>query len=106
MADDAGRFAAKSREIGVTEFKAKSLGLIDDVAKGRLTEVRLTKRGKVVARLTAERPQTSPEKVASGASLYGCMEGTITMPPGIDLTESSPDWEDDESDAPAWTSSS
>lgn len=104
MADDAGRFAAKSREIGVTEFKAKSLGLIDDVAKGRLAEVRLTKRGKVVARLTAERPQTSAEKVPSGASLYGCLEGTITIPQGVDITEPSPDWEDDEGDAPAWTS--
>jgi antitoxin (DNA-binding transcriptional repressor) of toxin-antitoxin stability system len=95
MADDAGRLADKSREIGVTEFKAKSLGLIDDVAKGRLTEVRLTKRGKVVARLTAELSgQVAPKKRITLADIAEAMKGTISIPEGVDVTEPSPDWDD------------
>lgn len=94
MADDAGHFGVRTREIGVTEFKAKSLALIDDVAKGRLTEVRLTKRGKVVARLTAEQRHEAKGTTGSSASLYGCLKGTITIPPGVDITEPSPDWDE------------
>src|SRR5216117_2789015 len=38
--------------VNATEFKAKCLALIDRVAKGE--EVRITKRGRVVARLVAD----------------------------------------------------
>jgi hypothetical protein len=47
-----------------------------------------------VARLTAERPHEAAETTGPSASLYGCMRGTITIPPGVDITEPSPDWDE------------
>ncbi|MBU4528556.1 hypothetical protein [Hoeflea sp.] len=33
------------------------------------------------------------QKIAGGRSIFGCMKGTLTIPPGVDLTEpADPDW--------------
>lgn len=97
MADDAGAFP-RSREVGVTEFKAKSLGLINDVETGRLDEVVLTKRGKPVARLSPPIGQEPPKKKpATLDDVFASMRGTVTIMPGVDLTEpttSEEEWEE------------
>lgn len=46
--------------VGVTEFKARCLGLIDAVTSGKLSRVVLTKRGKRIAIVTAM-PEASNE---------------------------------------------
>ena len=84
MADDAGHIGKRVREIGVTEFKAKSLGLINDVEKGRLDQVVLTKRGRPVARLS--RPDDSSAATNPDGPLFGCMKGLISVPADLDLT--------------------
>ncbi len=86
MADDAGSIGKGVREIGVTEFKAKSLGLIDDVEKGRLESVILTRRGKPVARLSSvsgARADVRPRV----PDPWGCMKGSVILKEGVDLTE-------------------
>jgi prevent-host-death family protein len=82
--------AARGREpkveektIGVTEFKAKCLALIDAVATGKLERVVLTKRGKPVAEVHALKPVKKERYVSS----YGCMKGRIWIDPGYDLTQ-------------------
>ena len=51
--------AGQSRTMKASEFKAKCLGLMDEVAESG-TEIVITKNGKPVAKLTAfhERPKT------------------------------------------------
>jgi antitoxin (DNA-binding transcriptional repressor) of toxin-antitoxin stability system len=41
------------KTISATEFKAKCLELMDDIAANRLSAVIITKRGKVVAKMVA-----------------------------------------------------
>lgn len=64
-----------------TEFKAKCLEVFDRLAARKLTRVTITKRGKVVAVVT---PPDSPEERVR--TLYGFMEGTVNLPPDLDLT--------------------
>lgn len=59
------------REIKASEFKAKCLKLLDQVAETGEAIV-ITKRGKVVARLEADRP-------ASPRSLFGMFKGQIEI---------------------------
>jgi prevent-host-death family protein len=56
----------RDREISATEFKAKCLGLLDQVAAG--ASLIITKRGKAVARLTRVAVRRKP--------LMGGMAGT------------------------------
>ena len=59
----------REKTVGVTEFKAKCLGLVNEIAKGRTKRVVLTKRGKPVAELTATRStQRTKPRSASGRS--------------------------------------
>ena len=53
--------------INATAFKARCLGLMDDLSRGRLKLVSVTKHGKVVAEMVA--PVQQPTKV----SIIGCM---------------------------------
>lgn len=53
--------------INATAFKARCLGLMDDLARGRLKRVFVTKHGKVVAEMGPP-----PPKVAK-VSIIGCM---------------------------------
>jgi hypothetical protein len=63
--------------INATAFKARCLGLMDDLAHGRLKRVLVTKRGKVVAEMGA--PAEEIEKTAflddgKYPSFWGCMK--------------------------------
>jgi len=76
-----GHMATK-RTIGASEFKAKCLALLDEVAETKTTLV-VTKRGKPVARvMPAEEPR----------SLTGSMTFNIS---DEELVNFSLDWEDD-----------
>ena len=67
--------------ISATEFKAKCLDLLDQISKGELHELEVTKRGQVVARLLPpHRPPASMEEWRA------MMRGTVHIPPGFDLT--------------------
>jgi antitoxin (DNA-binding transcriptional repressor) of toxin-antitoxin stability system len=66
-------------EISVTDFKAKCLRLFKDLEAQRYRKVVITRRGKPIAELTP------PEREVP--DLYGCMEGSVIIPPGVDLTK-------------------
>ena len=70
-----------SKTISATEFKATCLDLLDRLNQGEWERVEVTKRGRVVAILTA--PPTQAEAVAG---LHGFMRGCVIMPDGLDLT--------------------
>lgn len=73
-----GKDHAEAR-VGVTEFKAKCLALIEAVASGKLDRVVLTKHDKPIANVTAISDEL-PE-------LWGALEATVRIPPDVDLTE-------------------
>jgi antitoxin (DNA-binding transcriptional repressor) of toxin-antitoxin stability system len=66
-------------EIGATEFRAKCYALLRDVQARRYRKVVITRRGKPIAELT-------PGDFGA-PDIYGCMEGSVIIPPGVDLTE-------------------
>ena len=70
-----------SKTISATEFKATCLDLLDRLNQGEWERVEVTKRGRVVAILTA--PPTQAEAVAG---LHGFMRGSVVMPEDVDLT--------------------
>jgi antitoxin (DNA-binding transcriptional repressor) of toxin-antitoxin stability system len=66
-------------EINVTAFKAKCLELFRQLEARRYDKVVVTRRGKPIAELLP---------AATGIpDIYGCMEGSVIIPPGFDLTE-------------------
>ena len=65
--------------IGVTEFKAKCLSLIEDVSSGKTDQVILLKRNRPVARVVPVKQETNPP-------LWGALKGTVTVTPGVGLT--------------------
>ena len=67
--------------ISATEFKAHCLEILDRLAARELTQVSVTKRGKVVAVLTPP-PQAVP---ATLDDIYGFMRGSVIIPEGFDL---------------------
>lgn len=67
--------------ITATEFKATCLDLLDRLNAGEWDRVEVTKRGKVVAVVTAPMPPA-----AALAGLHGFLRGSVTTPPGLDLT--------------------
>ena len=69
--------------IGVTAFKARCLGLIDDVAQGKTDRVVLLKHNRPVAAIVP-----IAESAHGECDLWGAMRGTVTVAPGVDLTES------------------
>jgi antitoxin (DNA-binding transcriptional repressor) of toxin-antitoxin stability system len=66
-------------EINVTEFKAKCLTLFKELEARRFDRVVVTRRGRPVAQLTPAFGEV-PDP-------YGCMKGSVIIPPGLDLTE-------------------
>lgn len=68
--------------ISATEFKARCLEILDQLAERRIAEVSVTKRGRVVAVLTPP-PQSVP---ATLDDIYGAMRGSVIIPEGFDLT--------------------
>lgn len=74
---------AKAEEkIGVTAFKSKCLGLIDNVAQGKTGRVVLLKRNRPIAAIVP-----LIENAKDSFDLWGAMRGTVTVAPGVDLTE-------------------
>jgi prevent-host-death family protein len=67
--------------IAASEFKAKCLELLGRLGSRKLKRIVVTKRGRPVAVLTP--PQGERE---AAEALYGCMEGSVAVPPGFDLT--------------------
>ena len=76
----------ESRLISVSEFKAKCLDLLDQIQRGEMDELTVTKRGKPIARVMAPRP------VSTLAQWHGSMRGSFEIAPGVDLTE--PAWDE------------
>lgn len=79
--------------LNVTQFKARSLSLLEDIAKGRLVKIVVTKRGKPLAVVSP-----SPREGNSVfAKAYGSMRGTGSIAPGVDLTKPilPEDWEEE-----------
>lgn len=68
--------------VGVTAFKSKCLGLIDDVAQGKTGRVLLLKRNRPVAAIVPVEDEPADQQ-----DLWGAMRGTVTIAPGVDLTE-------------------
>jgi len=69
-------------EVAASEFKAKCLELLDQVAARKLDRIVITKRGRPVAVLT---PPPTAEEIADG--LFGCLKGQIIAPVDFDFTE-------------------
>ena len=68
--------------IGVTAFKTQCLGLINDVAQGKTNRIVLLKHNKPVAAIVPiTRDSDDPFE------LWGAMRDTITIAPGVDLTD-------------------
>jgi antitoxin (DNA-binding transcriptional repressor) of toxin-antitoxin stability system len=76
--------AAKETSIGVTAFKSQCLGLIDDVAQGKTDRVVLLKHNRPVAAIVPIRNEGEGDL----SDLWGAMRGTVTIAPGVDLTDS------------------
>lgn len=74
--------------IGVTAFKARCLALIEDVAQGKTGRVVLMKHNRPVAAIVPiDHAPVDP---------WGALRGTVTIPPGTDLTEATGEaWEAD-----------
>jgi len=66
-------------EINVTDFKAKCLALFKELEARRYSKVVVTRRGKPIAELAPAGSEV-PDP-------YGCMKGSVIIPPGVDLTE-------------------
>lgn len=67
--------------ISATEFKAKCLDILDQLAERRLTRVSVTKRGRIVAILTPP-----AESAAAIRGLHGFLSNSVVLPPDLDLT--------------------
>jgi antitoxin (DNA-binding transcriptional repressor) of toxin-antitoxin stability system len=71
---------ASEHTITASEFKAKCLGLLDQLATRKLTRLSVTKHGRVVAILTP------PDEVPDIRELHGFMRGSVVAPDGFDFT--------------------
>jgi prevent-host-death family protein len=72
---------ATSETITAAEFKAKCLDILDRVNRREIERLTITEGGAVVAVVVP--PQPDPQQVED---LYGCMRGSVIIPPGFDLT--------------------
>ena len=66
--------------VSATEFKARCLALFKELEARKLSRVVVTRRGRPVAELVPPRESAVP-------SLWGAMPGSVTVAPGVDLTE-------------------
>jgi prevent-host-death family protein len=65
--------------MSVTDFKARCLEVLNQLATRKLDRVTITKRGRTVAVVLP------PEIHAELPPLHGCMRGTVTIPEGVDI---------------------
>lgn len=68
-------------EIAASEFKAKCLDLMDQLAARKLSRIVVTKRGRPVAVLS---PPPTREEMAE--ELFGCLKGRMVAPADFDFT--------------------
>ena len=68
-------------QIAASEFKAKCLDLMDQLAARKLSRIVVTKHGRPVAVLS---PPPTPEEAAE--ALFGCLKGQIIAPDDFDFT--------------------
>jgi antitoxin (DNA-binding transcriptional repressor) of toxin-antitoxin stability system len=81
--------ATNESTINVTAFKAQCLGLINDVAQGKTDRIVLLKHNRPIAAVVPLGGDAS-----EAFDLWGAMRGTVTVAPGVDLTESTGEiWE-------------
>jgi len=73
--------AGDTLEMAASEFKAKCLDLMDQLAARKLNRIVVTKHGRPVAVLS---PPPTPQEVAEG--LFGCLKGRMIAPEGFDFT--------------------
>jgi antitoxin (DNA-binding transcriptional repressor) of toxin-antitoxin stability system len=71
---------ASEYTITASEFKAKCLGLLDQLANRKLTRLSVTKHGRVVAILTP------PDDATDIRELHRFMGGSVVAPDGFDFT--------------------
>jgi antitoxin (DNA-binding transcriptional repressor) of toxin-antitoxin stability system len=71
--------SSDEKTIGVTAFKSQCLALIDDVARGKIRRVLLMKHNRPVAAIVPVEHDVT--------DLWGALRGTVTVAPGVDLTE-------------------
>jgi hypothetical protein len=64
--------------ISATAFKARCLRLLDDLASGKTSRIRVTKRGKVIVDVLPS---------VEDAELFGSMRGLVLRGGGEDLLE-------------------
>ena len=81
--------ATNESTINVTAFKSQCLGLIDDVAQGKTDRIVLLKHNRPIAAVVPVN-----DDAREPFDLWGAMRGTVTVAPGVDLTESTGEiWE-------------
>jgi prevent-host-death family protein len=68
-------------QIAASEFKAKCLDLMDQLAARKLDRIIVTKHGRPVAVLS---PPPPPEEIAE--NFFGFMQGSVAAPPDFDFT--------------------
>lgn len=73
---------AEHLTMSVSEFKAKCLDVFKQFADHRLSGVTVTRRGTPIAEMVAPKPTEAQVK-----ALFGCMAGTVHLPPDFDLTQ-------------------
>ena len=73
---------ANETSIGVTAFKSRCLGLIDEVAEGKVDRIILLKHNKPVAAIVPIAKHGDDP-----FELWGAMRDTMTFLPDVDLTE-------------------
>ncbi len=68
--------------VSATEFKAKCLDLPDRASDRQITQLQITRLGRVVAVVT-------PPPIATDAlnRVHGCLKGSVLVPDTIDLTD-------------------
>lgn len=81
LADHMEMGMGKSRTVNATEFKAKCLDILDRISRRELERVIITKRGVAVAVLVPPAAE-----VAQVERLHGFLQGSVVVPPEIDLT--------------------
>lgn len=74
---------AREKTVSVTEFKAKCLGLIEDVGSRKLQRVTIVKRGREIAALVAAPRRDLKRKPFA----HGFLKGSVVIPKDLDLTK-------------------
>jgi antitoxin (DNA-binding transcriptional repressor) of toxin-antitoxin stability system len=73
----------REKSLSVTQFKAKCLGLIDDLDSKRLRRVTIVKRGREVAALVPVQKKATTKKPFA----HGFLKGSVVIPKGLDVTK-------------------